>query len=239
MVWYSFSFAVEDTTLWECKMNVIPINEAIGTVLAHDITRIVPGVEKGLAFKKGHIIRGQDIPVFHDIGKEHVYVLELKQGDVHEDEAALRIATAATGPGLKLTPPSEGRVNLVTEIPGLLKVNAEALNKLNLIEDIAFAALHSNQQVDSEKPVAGTRIIPLLTTEQKIEEAEGVCREYFPVVQVLPFKSYMVGLVTTGSEVFHGRIQDKFGPVVRRKFEELGSSGYSLNPGSRQHRNDC
>jgi len=203
--------------------NSISVYDAVGRVLCHDITRIVPGKYKGRAFKKGHIITEDDIPLFLDLGKEHVYVLDLLPESVHEDDAARRIAQAATGFGLKLSEPSEGRVDMIAEITGLLKINIEALTHLNSIGEIVFATLHSDHIVTAGRPVAGTRIIPLVIEEEKIIAAESLCGDNFPLIQVRPFRSCRVGVVTTGSEIYHGRIQDKFGPVVKEKFRELGS----------------
>jgi phosphopantetheine adenylyltransferase len=204
-------------------IKAIPVSEAVGMVLGHDITRIVPGVEKGPAFKRGHIIREQEIPDFLDIGKEHVYVIDLNDGYVHEDEAARRIAEAAAGPGIRLTQPSEGRINLISEKNGLLDIQTEALYRLNSIGQIVFTTLHTGHQVTAEQPIAGTRIIPLAVKEEEVANAEALCRRVRPLIQVKPFKSFLVGMVTTGSEVYSGRIRDAFGPVVTQKFEALGS----------------
>jgi molybdopterin biosynthesis enzyme len=204
-------------------MHSIPIHQAVGHVLAHDVTRIVPGRDKGPAFKKGHIIREQDIDALLDIGKAHIYVLELSSDQVHEDAAARRIAAAAAGAGLLPSAPSEGRINLIAEYPGLLKVDVAALNRLNAIQDVVFATLHGNHRVDAGQPVAGTRVIPLVVAERTVRDAEMVCRESPPLITVKPFQSLEVGMVTTGSEVFLGRIKDQFGPVVEEKFQSLGS----------------
>jgi len=204
-------------------MRTIPVSEAVGTVLAHDVTRIVPGEAKGPAFRKGHIIRAEDIPSLLDIGKEHLYVLDLEPGSVHEDEAARRISRAAGGPGIRFTGVSEGRVNLVAAHGGLLKVSAPALRRVNDVQDVVLATLHANQVVQADAAVAGTRVIPLVVSEQTVRRVEDVCREHWPVIQVAPLRPWKVGIVTTGSEVYQGRIPDKFGPVIRQKFLELGS----------------
>ncbi len=205
-------------------MKTIPVKDAIGKILAHDITRIVPGVEKGPAFKKGYCIGAQDIQILLDIGKEQIYVLDIKPGSIHENEAAERIARAAAGPGLRLTDPSEGRINLVSTTPGLLKIDIDALNRLNTIQDVSFATIHSNHAVEAGVPVAGARVIPLVVQDDLVCAAEELCQACYPLIQVKPFLSLRVGMVTTGSEVYHGRIQDKFGPVVTKKFNQLGSA---------------
>jgi hypothetical protein len=201
----------------------IPIQDAVGMVLAHDITRIVPGQFKGPAFKKGHIVTTEDIPLLLEIGKEHIYALELQKGFIHEDEAARRIAKAAAGPGLHLSNVSEGRVNLVAQHSGLLKIKSEVLKQINSIGDIVFATRHTNHLIEEGWAVGGTRIIPLVAEERIVLKAEALCRDAFPLIQIKPFKPHRVGLIITGSEIYHGRIKDKFGPVVIQKFEDLGS----------------
>jgi molybdenum cofactor synthesis domain-containing protein len=200
----------------------VSVHDAVGMVLCHDATRIVPGRHKGPAFKKGHIITDQDIGPLLDMGKANVYVYDLSEGYIHEDDAANRIASAAAGPGLQLTSPSEGRVNLTASLNGLLKVNPAALSQINSVDDVVFATLHTNRPVVLNQSLGGTRIIPLVTREENVRRVELICREYAPVVQVKALRPLPVGIVTTGSEVFHGRIEDKFGPVLHVKFAELG-----------------
>jgi molybdenum cofactor synthesis domain-containing protein len=200
------------------------VQEAVGQVLFHDITRIAPGEFAGRAFKKGHVILESDVPKLLQLGKDHIYILDLQEGFVHENEAALRIAKAAVGPGIQFGEPVEGKVTMTAVSRGLLKVDVAALERINAIDQIVLATLHTNQQVLSRKEVGGTRIIPLFTHEDNILEVEMICREHYPVIGVKPFRSLKVGLVTTGNEVFHGRIEDKFGPVVRDKIEKLGST---------------
>ncbi len=202
---------------------VVPVHEAVGSALCHDITEVSPGKFKGRAFKKGHIVRPDDIQKLLSLGKEHLYVLNLKPGVIHEDDAAVMIARVAIGPGITISEPVEGRVNMIASSQGLLKINVEVLNQLNFIEDVAVGALHTNQRVDTGQIVAATRIIPLMIEAERIAVVEDICRENFPVIQIRPFDSLKVGIVTTGSEVYKGRIKDGFGPVLRSKFESIGS----------------
>lgn len=203
-------------------MKKVAVEESVGMVLCHDITRIVPGEFTGRAFRKGQRIQPGDIPLLKDLGKEHLYVFEMREGWVHEDDAALRIARAAAGSGITTTVPSEGRVDLVASIPGLLKVDAAALYRINTVEEVVFSTLHTNQPVDPGRSVAGTRIIPLVTREINITTVEEICSEAPPVISVRPYRPLSIGVVTTGSEVFSGRIEDRFGPVLKAKFSELG-----------------
>jgi molybdenum cofactor synthesis domain-containing protein len=204
-------------------MKAIPVQQAVGKVLFHDITRIIPGEFKGRAFKKGHVITEEDIRTLLNLGKDNIYVLDLKDGYIHENDAGDRIARAAAGSGIMFTEAVEGKVKMVAATDGLLKVNIEALARINSVDQIVLATLHTNQQIASGIPVAGTRIIPLFTDEGKILSIEKICSEYHPVIEVKPFNLFKIGLVTTGNEIFHGRIEDKFGPIVRSKFADLGS----------------
>lgn len=204
-------------------MKTVAVADAVGMVLGHDLTEIVPGTFKGVAFKKGHIITEDDIPRLLRIGKEHIYVLDLGPGMLHENEAALRMARSAAGAGIDLSEPAEGKVELRATSTGLLKVDAEALCQVNLLDGIMFTTIHTNQVVQQEQKLGGTRIIPLVIEEERVAEVERICAQAGPLIDVKPLPDHAVGVVTTGSEVFHGRIKDGFGPVLEKKFAHLGS----------------
>jgi len=204
-------------------MKIIPVREAVGAVLCHDITEIVPGKVKGRAFKKGHVVRPEDIPRLLDLGKEHLYAWEAGEGRLHENDASTRIAKAVAGPGLALTEPDEGKVELMATVRGLLKIDVATLDGINGIDQVCVATLHANQVVEPGQTVAGCRVVPLVIDAAAIEQVESLCAGAAPVVRVAPLRSLRVGVVTTGSEVFHGRIQDRFGPVIRAKLDALGS----------------
>ncbi len=205
-------------------MKAIPVEESVGTVLCHDITRIVVGESKGPAFRRGHIVTNEDIPTLLDIGKANLYVFDPQDGYVHEDDAALRLAGAAAGANITFTGPTEGKVTLTAATDGLLSINVPALTEMNCIEDVTFATVHNHQFVKKGRALAGTRVIPLAVPEQILLEAETLCEKSGSVIEVKPLKSAKVGVVTTGSEVYSGRIKDGFGPVLKRKFAELGST---------------
>lgn len=202
-------------------MQMIRVEDAVGSVLCHDITRIVPGKAKGPAYKKGHIVSEKDIPELLKLGKEHLYVWELKKGFVHEDEAGLRIARALQGQGLTLTEPSEGKVKLVAQTDGMCSINEDCLLKINMLEEIVVATIGNTRPVKKGTTVAGVRVVPLVIDERKLAEVEKIALGS-GVISVKSFHAYRVGVVTTGSEVYHGRIEDQFGPVVKKKVEAFG-----------------
>ncbi len=202
----------------------VKLDEAVGLVLGHDITKVIPGKFKGPAFHRGHTISKDDIPEFLSLGKEHVWIMELEEGEVHEEEAALRIAAAIGGAGIEFSPPREGRVNLKAKAYGLLKINTPLLKEINSLKEILVATLHSNTVCQPGMIVAGTKIVPLFTTEAKLGEVEKMCRVGNKVVEVKPIQKNKVGVVITGNEIFKGIIKDKFGEIIYKKCEALGST---------------
>jgi len=211
----------------------IRIEDAIGLRLAHDLTRIVPGEFKGRAFAKGHIIRAEDIPLLLDIGKRHVYVIDLAAGELHEDEAAQRMAHALAGDGISLTAVHEGKVVLKAKHDGMLYVDAERIRPMNLLEGISITTRSSYLHVKAGTSVAGVRPIPLTIAETTIEEVRCLAEDVVSsetaalgqsVVDIIPYPAHQIFLVTTGSEVVTGRVVDKFGPVLQEKFTQLGFS---------------
>lgn len=201
----------------------VRVEEAVGLKLAHDITKVVPGGFKGAAFQRGHTIRNEDIEELLRMGKEHVFVMDLDVGQLHEDEAALRIAGAVMGPGLLRSGPKEGRVNLTAAAAGLLKVNVEVLEAINSLGDIIVATAHTNTLCKEGARVAAMRIIPLAIGEDEMTRMERVARDGAPVISVHPLRLTRIGVIVTGSEVFKGRIPDGFSEVIRRKIEALGA----------------
>jgi molybdenum cofactor synthesis domain-containing protein len=205
-------------------MKVISVAEAEGTVLCHDITEIIPNKSKGRVFKKGHVVQKEDILRLLSLGKEHLYVWELGNNLLHEDDAAIRIAKAVAGPGLTLTDPAEGKVEIKAAVGGLLKINTEALESINSIDQVVLATLHTNQAIEAGKVVAGCRVVPLVVDSSKIHEVEEISHRNVPVIEIKPFKTMKVGVVTTGSEVYHARIKDQFAPLLTKKLAALGST---------------
>ena len=203
-------------------MKTIHVHDAVGSVLCHDITRIIPGESKGPVFRKGHVVREEDVEVLLQVGKEHLYVFESLPGMVHENDAAARVISAVSGGNLMCTEPKEGRIDLKAACDGLLRVDVPVLDRINGLGEISVATIHTMQHVTRGRPVAGARVVPLMIEDEKLRQLESFVSG--PVIEVLPLRRARVGVVTTGSEVFYGRIQDAFGPVLRKKFAALGST---------------
>ncbi len=205
-------------------MEKIKVRDSVGAILIHDMTQIIPGVVKGARFRKGHVIREEDIPILLSMGKEHIYVWDQKPGLIHENEAAERLAHAVAGSGLILDEPKEGKITLTAAYDGLLYSSEDGILALNTLDGVILATLHNHYPVKKGDKIAGTRVVPLMIDETVIVEAERVVQSFAkPILEVRPLNPFKVGIIITGSEVFHGRIQDKFGPVLRSKIENWGS----------------
>ncbi len=196
----------------------IPVSKATGIPLAHDITEIRPGEFKGRAFKKGHVVTEEDIEHLKCLGKEKLFILRLSEDEIHEDDAAIIMASALSGSGVRPDgPPKEGKVNLVAERDGLLRVNKDALLMFNMLGDVMCATVHTNTIVRKGQKVAGTRTIPLVVKRRIIEKALSIAGN--GILEVREIRSPKVGVVITGNEIYCGKINDAFAPVLRKKIE--------------------
>ncbi|PLX51417.1 MAG: molybdopterin-binding protein [Desulfobulbaceae bacterium] len=210
----------------------VPVEQAVGMVLPHDVTEIRPLHQdrqdgdsfKGAAFKKGHIIRPEDVEHLKRLGKDNIYVLSLDDDEIHENEAAEILAAALAGSGVTVSgAPTEGKLSLIADHDGLLQVDVDALYHFNLLGEVMCASLHNNTPVKKGTQVAATRLIPLTSKKAVVDQAAALCPAA-GVFQVKALRSARAGLVITGNEVYYGRIKDAFEPVLRKKLAALGSS---------------
>lgn len=193
--------------------------DAVGSVLCHDVTQIIKGVTKDAVFRKGHIIQEEDIPVLLSIGKENLYVWENQEGMLHENDAAEVLREICQGNHMHPSDVKEGKIELIADCDGILKVNVEAMNRVNALGEMMIASRHGNFPIKKGDKIAGTRIIPLVIEEEKMNRAKKVAGEG-AVFEILPFRKIKAAIVTTGNEVYTGRIQDTFTPVVKEKLFE-------------------
>lgn len=203
-------------------MKQIRIEDSVGCILSHDVTKIVPGEFKGRLFKKGHVIREEDIPKLLDIGKEHIYVWKPKKGQLHENDAAIRVKDLVLGQGCYISEEiKEGKIDFFANTQGIVKINKDLLLKLNLLGEIIVSTIHNNTPVKKGEKIGATRVIPLIIDEKKILEAEKIIKE--KIISVEEIKPKKAVLITTGNEVYKGRIKDAFLPVMKEKLEYYGS----------------
>ena len=207
-------------------MKKIETIHAVGYVLCHDVTQIIKDKTKGPVFRKGHIVTEEDIPVLLSVGKDHLYVWEKNENMLHENEAAEILFDLCRSEGMKGSEIKEGKIEVIADRDGLLKIDRKKLFAVNSLGGMMIAGRHGDFPVKKGDKIAGTRIIPLVIEKEKMERAKEAA-EGGPIFRILPFHKKKTAIVTTGNEVFYGRIKDTFGPVVKEKIRRVpdGISG--------------
>ena len=203
-------------------MKLVKTTEAVGHVLCHDMTQIIPGVTKDARFRKGHVVTEKDIPVLLSMGKENLYVWEKTPGMLHEDEGAARLCALCRNGHMTASAPKEGKIELTADCDGLFRVDVERLYAVNSQEELMIATRHSNSPVKRGMKLAGMRVIPLVIDERKLAAAEAAAGEGGPILSLHPYVLRTCGLVITGSEVRKGLIEDQFSPVMKDKLAQYG-----------------
>ena len=202
-------------------MKLIKTEEAVGSVLCHDLTQIIKGVTKDAVFRKGHIVQPEDIPVLLSIGKEHLYVWEADENMLHENDAARILCDICKNKYMDESEVKEGKIELSAACEGLFKVDSRRLQLVNSFGQMMIATRHGNTPVKKGDKLAGTRIIPLVIEKEKMYSVQELCGEQ-PLLKLMPYKLKKAAVIATGSEVFTGRIKDTFTPVIEEKLAEYG-----------------
>ena len=202
-------------------MKLIKTEEAVGHVLCHDMTRIIPGKYKGAGFRKGHVVTEEDIPILLSMGKENLYIYEADENMVHENDAAEILCSLCKGDHIDRSEVKEGKIELTAGIDGLFTLDSDRLYAINSVDDVMIATRKGYTAVHKGDKLAGTRVIPLVIERDKLEAAKNAAGDK-PIMNVLPYTLKTAAVITTGSEVFHGRIEDKFTPVLIEKLSDYG-----------------
>ena len=202
-------------------MKLIKTEDAVGSVLCHDLTQIIKGVTKDAVFRKGHIVQPEDIPVLLSIGKEHLYVWEADENMLHENDAARILCAICKNANMNESEVKEGKIELSATCEGLFKVDSKRLQLVNSFGQMMIATRHGNTPVKKGDKLAGTRIIPLVIEKEKMYSIQELCGEE-PILKLLPYKLKKAAVIATGSEIFTGRIKDTFTPVIEEKLAEYG-----------------
>lgn len=203
-------------------MKLMKTEEAVGQILCHDITQIIKGVTKDAVFRKGHVIREEDIPVLLSVGKDHIYIWENNEDMLHENEAAQILYDICKNEHMHPSDVKEGKIEVIADCDGVLKINREILKGINSLGEMMVASRHGDFPVKKGDKIAGTRVIPLVIEKDKMENAKAMAGGN-PIFKIMPYLKKKVGIVTTGNEVFYGRIKDTFTPVIVDKISEYGA----------------
>lgn len=202
-------------------MKEIKTVDAAGHILCHDLTRIVKGEGKGPAFRKGHVVKEEDIPLLLSMGKQNLFVWENEAGMLHENEAAEILYRIAAGPHMAPSEVKEGKIEVLAEADGLFTVDIERLRRVNSLGDMMVATRHTGSPVKKGDRLAGTRVIPLVIAQEKMDRAVAAAGDA-PLLALHPYRPKKVAIITTGSEVAGGLIKDTFTPVIQQKIKEFG-----------------
>ena len=203
-------------------MKLIRTEEAVGHVLCHDMTQIIPGVVKDAVFRKGHVVTEEDIPLLLSIGKEHLYVWEKDESMLHEDEGAEILRSICQGPLMKASAPKEGKISLQAEARGVLKIRRDRLLAVNSLGEVMIATKRGDTLIGKDQVFAGMRVIPLVISKDKMAQVKEAAGNE-PILSILPLKPKKAAILATGSEIYKGRIKDRFTPVVEEKLTALGA----------------
>lgn len=210
-------------------MKKVSVKDAVGHPLMHDIARIIIGEVKDTPFRRGHVITAEDIPKLLDLGKEHVFIMDESDAHkIHEEDVAWALYDLCKSNNIYSSDEvREGKVEAFSRIHGVLEIDIEQLHHINGIGDLNIVTKFSNTVVQEGDKLAGMRCVPLLLEEEELQLAQHVHKEIYknrPILEVHPFTIKRVGIVTTGSEVATGRIQDAFTPIIKERTEPFGVS---------------
>ncbi len=201
-------------------MRKLKTTEATGEILFHDLTAILASGQKGVRFRRGHKIEAEDIPVLLAMGKDHVFVNSDDKTLIHEEDAIARVLEVAIDENLYLQPPAEGKIEVKAKVAGVFCVNEQALHEINNIAEYTLVTLPDKFAVSTEQTVVGGRIVPLVAKDEVVDKAVRLASQSYPLFRLLPYQCLKVGIVITGNEIFHGRIQDAFEPILRHKLQK-------------------
>lgn len=200
------------------KFGPLSVAQALGTMLVHGQTL------GGKRYRKGTILTQDDIDQLTAAGVPEVTVALFEAGDVDENTAARRLAEAAVGPGVRTGVEGTGRVNLFSEHNGLVTLNADAVNRVNAIDEgITIATLRPLDRVERDQVVATVKIIPFAVTEASLARAEAAARDAAPLLSVRPYRPRKVILVQTDLPGLKSSVAIKTTEVIRQRVEAMGS----------------
>ena len=217
-------------------MKLMKTEDAVGQILCHDITQIIKGVTKDAVFRKGHVIREEDISVLLSVGKDTIYIWENNENMLHENDAAQILYDICKNDNMRPSDVKEGKIEVIAECDGVLKINRELLKEINSLGEMMIASRHGDFPVKKGDKIAGTRVIPLVIEKEKMEKVKEIAGEK-TIFRIMPYLKKKVGIITTGNEVFYGRIQDTFTPVIVEKISEYGAEVIGHEISNDDHKN--
>ena len=179
-------------------------------MLVHDL---------GPNLRKGALLTAADLDAVRAAGEVHL--VELEPGDVHEDEAARRLAAALSAPGLEARPPVQSQSRLVATGRGLVRVRGDVVNAINALGHVSVFTVMDGQAVAEGEEVAGCKVTPVAVPGALLDRVEELCRERGPVVELVPFLPLRTFVVAT--ERLKPKARELFRAAVTRKLGWYGA----------------
>ena len=211
-------------------MEKVKTENAVGKILGSDVTEIIPDVRKGPLFKRGHIIKKEDVEKLLSIGKHYVWVFSEDKGFIHEDDAALSIMKALSDKNLKLSEPRESKVKLIAKSDGVLVVNEEGLLEINTLRDPVIATKHHFSFVRKGEPVAIGKVMPVEVSVSEVEEIKMIAQKFYPIISLLPLRINKIAVFPVGNEFLEGRKEEMMSFRVADYLSSLGQSVERKDP---------
>jgi len=190
----------------------------VGAILTADV------VVGGRRWSKGRRLSAADLDAYEaELTAGSATVLLLDPGELHEDDAALRLAASVAGPGLETRGPVQSRVDLRAAHAGVLHVRVAALERVNRLDPLEVFTAFDGSVVEAGTLVASVKIAPHVVEESVVEEALArLGAAGRPLVRVDPFRPMRVAVVV--KESLRAADRDRFEKSVRAKVEGLGST---------------
>jgi molybdenum cofactor synthesis domain-containing protein len=200
---------------------IIKVDDAVGEILLHDITGVIPEKGfKGRVFKKGHIIKPEDVEVLKNLGKENIYIFELGSDEIHEDDASKLLSKALAGENTQAgDTPKEGKIIIKSTAFGVCKIDVDRLFEFNSVGEPSCPTIYNNSVVKEGDKLGAVRIISLTAPKSEVDRAVEIAGD--GIIKVVPFTPKRAGLIVTGNEVYSGRIKDKFFEKLKPKLKEF------------------
>ena len=201
------------------RAQTVEVKEPAGRILCCTIFR--PGGRKLLA--KGHVISEEDIRLLETEGMENIWVTELEEGEVSEDEAVMTVAQGMGCGALEIRPAAGGRANLFTNEESCVLIDDDLLKQINCTSSIVIATALNFSFAKAGARVATVKSAPFAVAYSQMEAVCSILRERGPILQARPIRRPQLGVLYTDPSS-GDRARTLFEPVMRQRLERFNAA---------------
>ncbi len=201
------------------RAQTVEVKESAGRILCCTIFR--PGGRKLLA--KGHVISEEDIRLLETEGMENIWVTQLEEGEVSEDEAVLTVAQGMGCGALEIRPAAGGRANLFTTEESCVLIDDDLLKQINCTSSIVIATALNFSFAKAGVRVATVKSAPFAVACSQMEAVCSILRERGPILQARPIRRPQLGVLYT-DPASGDRARTLFEPVMRQRLERFNAA---------------